>query len=140
MMRTLVVVFACLIASSSTAQPISPGPFEIIPLLSGQAPLAQTFTALISNTSTGEVYSCLATVYSRNFKTLGLQCSKITPVAGSPAMPAGHVILNTNPLPNVTPGIWIMDQANAAVWFCATSGGSRGTMVNYSCVSKTLPK
>ena len=139
--RTSLLVSACLVAYPSVAQPANPPAFEIFPVASYLSSAGDSFSALVVDTSNGSIFSCTG-IANLSSLALRLECSKVKPTQGRSLPPGQQFVMSPTQPPTFSGGangIWTVDQTNRIIWFCVTSGTSEEFASRYACTSKELP-
>ena len=139
--RTSLLVSACLVAYPSVAQPANPPAFEIFPVASYLSSAGDSFSALVVDTSNGSIFSCIG-IANLSSLALRLECNKVKPTQGRSLPPRQHLVMSPTQPPTFSGGangIWTVDQTNWIIWFCVTSGTSEEFASRYACTSKELP-
>ena len=88
--RTSLLVSVCLVAYPSVGQPANLQAFEIFPVASYLSSAGDSFSALVVDTSTGNIFSCTG-IANLSSLALRLECNKIKPTQGR-SLPPGQTL------------------------------------------------
>ena len=141
LVRTSLLVSVCLVAYPSVGQPANLQAFEIFSVASYLSSAGDSFSALVVDTSNGNIFSCTG-IANLSSLALRLECNKIKPTQGRSLPPGQHFVMSPTQPPTFSGGpngIWTVDQTNRIIWFCVTSGTAGEFASKYACTSKELP-
>jgi hypothetical protein len=137
-MRTLSwTLCSCLLLISSMVQAVA-AQYEIVPWGSQHANDQDWHGALIVNTTTGSMLSCLSSANWNPPNALAGYCRRVTVTSGT--MPVGPIAKSGFNAPQTAGwlGIWRVDQTNGAVTFCVSAHTALTTgagPISWACVA-----
>jgi hypothetical protein len=96
LVRTSLLVSVCLVAYPSVGQPANLQAFEIFPVASYLSSAGDSFSALVVDTSNGNIFSCTG-IANLSSLALRLECNKIKPTQGPQLAPRTALCDEPNP-------------------------------------------
>jgi hypothetical protein len=137
-MKIAMILTALLVA---TTRVVAADAYQLIPVAQVVGAISGSGTAIILNTTNGEIFSCLFTYSTRApYRVTNRVCNKGTAVPGSDPFPSGKgEMVSPTAAITTSPIIWKLDEPAQKVVACG-SLPSAPISATWLCASVSLPK